>query len=74
MGKGKKNRRVGRYEGHGACGEERAPVRALWSQANPGLGGDPQDRLIGAVALVEGIELVTHDKQIRKSGMVPVIW
>ena len=35
---------------------------------------DPQDRLIGATALVEGIQLVTHDKQIRKSGMIPIIW
>jgi PIN domain nuclease of toxin-antitoxin system len=35
---------------------------------------DPQDRLIGATALVEGIPLVTHDKQIKKSGMIPVIW
>ncbi|MGB9028762.1 MAG: type II toxin-antitoxin system VapC family toxin [Acidobacteriaceae bacterium] len=35
---------------------------------------DPQDRLIGATALVEGIELVTRDQHIRKSGMVPVIW
>jgi PIN domain nuclease of toxin-antitoxin system len=35
---------------------------------------DPQDRLIGATALVEGIELVSHDRLIRKSGIVPVIW
>ncbi|HTX75201.1 MAG TPA: type II toxin-antitoxin system VapC family toxin [Terracidiphilus sp.] len=35
---------------------------------------DPQDRLIGATALVEGINLVSHDKGIRKSGLVPVIW
>jgi PIN domain nuclease of toxin-antitoxin system len=35
---------------------------------------DPQDRLIGATALVEGIPLVTHDRQIKKSGMIPVIW
>jgi len=35
---------------------------------------DPQDRLIGATALIEGIQLVTHDRQIKKSGMVPVIW
>jgi PIN domain nuclease of toxin-antitoxin system len=35
---------------------------------------DPQDRLIGATALVEGVELVTHDKSIKKSGLVPVIW
>jgi PIN domain nuclease of toxin-antitoxin system len=35
---------------------------------------DPQDRLIGATALVEGIQLITHDKQIKKSGMIPTIW
>jgi PIN domain nuclease of toxin-antitoxin system len=35
---------------------------------------DPQDRLIGATALVEGVELVTHDRLIRKSRMIPVIW
>jgi PIN domain nuclease of toxin-antitoxin system len=35
---------------------------------------DPQDRLIGATALVEGTELVTHDKLIKKSGMIPIIW
>lgn len=35
---------------------------------------DPQDRLIGATALVEGIPLVTHDALIRKSRMIPVIW
>lgn len=35
---------------------------------------DPQDRLIGATALVENIPLVTHDKQIKKSGIIPVIW
>jgi PIN domain nuclease of toxin-antitoxin system len=35
---------------------------------------DPQDRLIGATALVEGVELVTHDSAIRRSGLVPVIW
>jgi len=35
---------------------------------------NPQDRLIGATALVEGIELVTRDKSIKKSGLVPIIW
>lgn len=35
---------------------------------------DPQDRLIGATALAESIPLITHDKQIKKSRMVPVIW
>jgi hypothetical protein len=28
----------------------------------------------GATALVEEIELVTHDRLIRKSGLIPVIW
>ena len=35
---------------------------------------DPQDRLIGATALVEGIQLVTHDKLIKTSRMIPTIW
>jgi len=35
---------------------------------------DPQDRLIGVSALVEGIPLVTHDRLIKKSGLVPVVW
>jgi PIN domain nuclease of toxin-antitoxin system len=35
---------------------------------------DPQDRLIGATALVEGIQLVSRDRLIKKSGIVPVIW
>ena len=35
---------------------------------------NPQDRLIGATALVEGIQLITHDKQIKKSGMIPTVW
>jgi PIN domain nuclease of toxin-antitoxin system len=35
---------------------------------------DPQDRLIVATALVEGIQLVSHDRLIKKSGIVPVIW
>lgn len=35
---------------------------------------DPQDRLIGATTLVEGTGLVTHDRGIAKSGLVPVIW
>jgi PIN domain nuclease of toxin-antitoxin system len=35
---------------------------------------DPQDRLIGATALVEGIQLVTRDKGIKKSRLIPIIW
>jgi PIN domain nuclease of toxin-antitoxin system len=33
---------------------------------------DPQDRIIGATALVEGIRLLTRDKQIAKSGLIPL--
>jgi PIN domain nuclease of toxin-antitoxin system len=33
---------------------------------------DPQDRIIGATALVEGIRLLTHDKLIVRSGLVPL--
>jgi PIN domain nuclease of toxin-antitoxin system len=35
---------------------------------------DPQDRLIGATALVEGLRLVTQDTLIRESRMVPILW
>ena len=34
----------------------------------------PQDRLIGATALAEGMDLVTRDRLIKKSGAFPVIW
>jgi hypothetical protein len=33
---------------------------------------DPQDRIIGATAIVEGIRLLTHNKMIVKSGLVPL--
>ncbi len=35
---------------------------------------DPQDRIIGATALTEGIALLTHDRLIRKSGLIRTIW
>lgn len=34
---------------------------------------DPQDRIIGATAIVEGIRLLTHDKLIVKSRLVPLV-
>lgn len=34
--------------------------------------GDPQDRMIGATALVEGLPLLTHDRRIVRSGLVPL--
>ena len=33
---------------------------------------DPQDRMIGAAAIVEGIRLLTHDTRIAASGLVPM--
>jgi PIN domain nuclease of toxin-antitoxin system len=35
---------------------------------------DPADRIIGATALVEGMQVVTADAAIRKSRAVPTIW
>ncbi len=35
---------------------------------------DPADRIIGATAVVEGLELVTADAQIRSSRAVPTVW
>ena len=50
----------------------RACVRALdLPDAYP---GDPADRVIGATALVEGLPLLTADRQIRRSRAVPTIW
>lgn len=33
---------------------------------------DPQDRMIGATAIVEGFRLLTHDARIAASGLVPM--
>lgn len=35
---------------------------------------DPADRLIGATALVEGLPLLTADRNIRRSNVVRTIW
>ncbi len=35
---------------------------------------DPADRMIGATALLHGTSLVTSDKAIRKTKLVPVVW
>jgi len=47
-------------------------VRALSLPA--GYPKDPADRIIGATALVEGIPLITADREIRKSRALPTIW
>lgn len=35
---------------------------------------DPADRIIAATALVEGLSLITADREIRRSKVVPTIW
>jgi len=35
---------------------------------------DLADRVIGATALVHGMELITRDMRIRASGEVPCVW
>jgi PIN domain nuclease of toxin-antitoxin system len=35
---------------------------------------DPADRIIGATALVEGLFLITADREIRRSRTVQTIW
>ena len=35
---------------------------------------DPADRIIGATALVEGIPLITADREIRNSRALTTIW
>jgi PIN domain nuclease of toxin-antitoxin system len=35
---------------------------------------DPADRIIGATALVEGLSLITADREIRRSKIVQTIW
>ncbi|HUI43787.1 MAG TPA: type II toxin-antitoxin system VapC family toxin [Terriglobia bacterium] len=35
---------------------------------------DPADRIIGATAVVEGIPLLTADREIRRSKAVQTIW
>jgi PIN domain nuclease of toxin-antitoxin system len=47
-------------------------VRSLGLPAN--YPKDPADRLIGATALVEGLRLLTADREIRRSRALPVIW
>ncbi len=35
---------------------------------------DPADRIIVATALVEGLSLLTADREIRRSRVVPTVW
>ena len=50
----------------------RACARALALPA--GYPQDPADRVIGATALVEGLPLLTADREIRRSKALRTIW
>jgi PIN domain nuclease of toxin-antitoxin system len=50
----------------------RACVRAL--ALPPTYPKDPADRIIGATALVEGMPLLTADREIRRSRALHTIW
>lgn len=50
----------------------RACARAMEFPAN--YPKDPADRIIGATALVEGLSLLTSDREIRRSRTVRTIW
>jgi PIN domain nuclease of toxin-antitoxin system len=50
----------------------RACVRAIGLPA--AYPKDPADRIIGATALVEGLSLLTADREIRRSKVLQTIW
>ncbi len=49
-------------------------IAALAIQFPPSYPKDPSDRLIGATAISEGIELVSADEGIQRTGIVRTIW
>ena len=51
-----------------------AEIAALAMQFPSDYPRDPADRLIGATARAEGLQLVTRDEQIRRSTLVVTIW
>jgi PIN domain nuclease of toxin-antitoxin system len=50
----------------------RACARAM--SLPPSYPNDPADRIIGATSLVEGLPLLTADREIRRSKSVQTIW
>ena len=51
-----------------------APIAERGMKFSKSYPRDPADRMIGATALVHGLQLVTRDESIHVSGEVPVIW
>lgn len=50
----------------------RACARTMQLPAN--YPNDPADRIIGATAMVEGLSLITADREIRRSKAIQTIW
>jgi PIN domain nuclease of toxin-antitoxin system len=53
---------------------ETPEIAALAARLPKGFPKDPADRLIAATAMVEGMELVTADAQIRRAEVVSTVW
>ena len=51
-----------------------AEIAALATQFPDDYPRDPADRLIGATARAEGLNLVTRDEKIRQSPLLRTIW
>ena len=51
-----------------------APVALTAARLPNSFTGDPADRIIAATAIVEGLSLITADRNIRRSRLVKTIW
>ena len=51
-----------------------ARAAARSAELPTGFPKDPIDRILAATAIVEGLSLVTADREIRRSGAVRTIW
>ena len=49
-------------------------IAALAAQFSADYSRDPSDRLIGATARAEGLTLITHDENIRRSTQLKTVW
>jgi len=51
-----------------------AEIAALAAQFPPDFPRDPADRLISATARAEGLALITHDENLRRSPLLNTVW